>query len=265
MAVIRIAFVILAILLMTLVVLLPHLVGLALSALGLSLGARIAKWIPVFWHQFTRRLLRIRIRVVGRPLIGEPALFVSNHVSWVDIVVMGAVLPASFVAKREVGTWPVIKYLANLQRTVYVSRDRKTAAKEREDMTERLGKGDSLILFPEGTSSDGLRIGEFRAAFFSLAELKAEGHALKVQPFSITYTRVDGFPVTRRSMDKAAWYGDMDLAPHLKDFLLGGPYEATLKFFEPVTIEQFGNRKALAQHCRRLIVEGNSEALSARA
>lgn len=265
MGVLRIAFVILAILVMTMVVIWPHLIGIALSAMGIRAGARVATWIPVFWHQFTRRLLRIRIRIVGKPVSGEPALFVSNHVSWVDIVVMGAVLPASFVAKREVGTWPVIKYLANLQRTVYVSRDRKTAAKEREDMTERLGKGDSLILFPEGTSYDGLRVGEFRAAFFSLAELRAEDRPLKVQPFSITYTKVDGFPVTRRSMAKAAWYGDMDLAPHLRDFLLGGPYEATLKFFDPVTIEEFRNRKALARHCRELIVRGNSEALSARA
>ncbi|WP_417519098.1 lysophospholipid acyltransferase family protein [Minwuia sp.] len=255
MDVIRIILVILIIIAMTLVLAIPHLIA-------ILLGSRFATWIPMLWHRIARRLLRLSIRVVGEPVTGEPVLFVSNHVSWLDIVTVGATLPASFVAKREVGTWPGIKYLANLQRTIYVSRDKKTADRERQAMLKRLEKGDSLILFPEGTSYDGLRIGEFRTAFFSLADMNPNGKKLKVQPFSITYTKVDGFPVTRRSMDKVAWYGDMDLAPHLKDYLFGGPYEATLKFYAPVTIDQIGNRKLLARHCRDQIVTGNSEALS---
>ena len=109
---------------------------------------------------------------------------------------------------------------------------------------------------------DGLRIGDFRSAFFSLADMQPNGKPLKVQPFSVTYTKVDGFPVSRRSMDKVAWYGDMDLAPHLVDYLKGGPYECTLTFFEPVTMEAVGNRKALARLCRDQIVQGNSDALS---
>lgn len=252
---VRIVIVILIVVVMTLVMAIPHVIG-------ILLGSRISAWIPVYWHRIARRLLRMKIRVVGKPVEGEPALFVSNHVSWLDIVTVGATLPASFVAKREVGTWPGIKYLANLQRTIYVSRDRKTAEKESKAMKQRLERGDSLILFPEGTSHDGMRIGEFRSAFFSLASLDPNGKPLKVQPFSITYTKVDGFPVSRRSMDKVAWYGDMDLAPHLLDYLKGGPYECTLKFFDPVTAEEIGNRKTLARYCRDKIVEGNSLALS---
>ncbi|WP_416897039.1 MAG: lysophospholipid acyltransferase family protein [Minwuia sp.] len=255
MGVVRIIAVILAIVAMTLV-LVPF------QLAGIITNSRLAVWVPLIWHRLARRLLRIRIRVIGSPVTREPALFVSNHVSWVDIVTMGATLPASFVAKYEVGTWPGIKYLANLQRTIYVSRDRKTAELERKKMTGRLERGDSLILFPEGTSYDGLRIGEFRTAFFSLADLRPNDKPLKVQPFSVTYTKVDGFPVSRRSMDKVAWYGDMDLAPHLADFITGGPYECTLTFFEPVSMEAMGNRKQLARHCRDRIVQGNSDALS---
>ena len=255
MATLRIILVILIIIAMTLVLAVPHL-------LAILLRSSLARWIPLFWHRIALRLLRMRVKVIGRPVRGEPCLFVSNHVSWLDIVTMGATLPASFIAKHEVGTWPGIKYLANLQRTIYVSRDRKTAEKEREDMTARLERGDSLILFPEGTSFDGLRIGDFRSAFFSLADMQPNGKPLKVQPFSVTYTKVDGFPVSRRSMDKVAWYGDMDLAPHLVDYLKGGPYECTLTFFEPVTMEAVGNRKALARLCRDQIVQGNSDALS---
>lgn len=252
---VRIVVVILIVIVMTVLMAVPHIIG-------IILGSRISAWIPVLWHRITLRLLRMKVRVVGHPVQDEPALFVSNHVSWLDIVTVGATLPASFVAKHEVGTWPGIKYLANLQRTIYVSRDRKTAEKERGAMLKRVERGDSLILFPEGTSYDGLRIGEFKTAFFSLATLNPNGKPLKVQPFSITYTKVDGFPVSRRSMDKVAWYGDMDLAPHLFEYLFGGPYECTLKFFEPVTAEEIGNRKALSRYCRDQIVKGNSEALS---
>lgn len=250
--------IILFLILFTLVIMPPHLIG-------ILFGWRISRYIPQLWHQVAFRLLRLKIRIEGTPVRGEGVLYVSNHVSWVDIVVMGATLPASFVAKREVGTWPVIKWLANLQRTVYVSRDRKSADKERKAMEARLSRGDSLILFPEGTSGDGLRIQEFRSAFFSLADLKVDGHPVKVQPISLTYTQVDGFPVTRRSMPQVAWYGDMDLAPHLKNYLYGGPYEVRLKFHEPVTLETMGNRKKLASYCRDKVVAGNSEALSASA
>lgn len=256
MGTIRLLGIVFALLTFTLLVLPPHLAGIAV-------GSRISVHIPRLWHRVARRLIGVDILVEGKPVLNEPMLFVSNHVSWLDIVVIGAVLPASFVAKTEVGTWPVVKYLANLQRTVYVTRDRRTADLEKKSMEQRLAAGDSLILFPEGTSGDGLRIGEFRSAFFSLADLHVGDRPVRVQPFSVTYTKVDGFPVTRRSMPKVAWYGDMDLAPHLKGVLVGGPFEVRLKFFEPVTIESAGNRKLLAKYCRDQIVKGNSEALSA--
>ncbi|MDF1719854.1 MAG: 1-acyl-sn-glycerol-3-phosphate acyltransferase [Minwuia sp.] len=253
-----ITLIILFLVLFTLIIMPPHL-------LGILFGWRISRVIPQLWHQVAFRLLRLTIRIEGTPVRNEGVLYVSNHVSWVDIVVMGATLPASFVAKHEVGTWPVIKWLANLQRTVYVSRDRKTADKERKAMQERLARGDSLILFPEGTSGDGLRIQEFRSAFFALADLKVDDKPVKVQPISLTYTRVDGFPVTRRSMPRVAWYGDMDLAPHLKTYLYGGPYEVRLKFHDPVTLDEIGNRKRLAAYCQEQVIAGNSEALSASA
>ena len=153
--------IILFLILFTLVIMPPHLIG-------ILFGWRISRYIPQLWHQVAFRLLRLKIRIEGTPVRGEGVLYVSNHVSWVDIVVMGATLPASFVAKHEVGTWPVIKWLANLQRTVYVSRDRKTADKERKAMQERLSRGDSLILFPEGTTSDVNMVMRFKSALFSI-------------------------------------------------------------------------------------------------
>ena len=92
--------IILFLILFTLVIMPPHL-------LGILFGWRISRYIPQLWHQVAFRLLRLKITIEGTPVRGEGVLYVSNHVSWVDIIVMGATLPASFVAKREVGTWPV--------------------------------------------------------------------------------------------------------------------------------------------------------------
>lgn len=230
----------------------------------LFIMTRLPYWktTATIWHRVTLRLLSLKVDVIGKRYDDGPVMFAANHVSWLDIVVLGATLRGSFIAKSEVKTWPGISLLANLQRTVYVSRDRKTAKAESDTMQARLEKGDNLILFPEGTSNDGLRIQDFRSAFFVLAERDVQGEPLKVQPVSVTYTHVDGYPVTRKSMPKVSWYGDMELAPHLVTYMLGGPYRVQVRFFDPVTVAELGNRKKLAVHCRKQIVTGNSLALS---
>ena len=99
-------------------------------------------------------------------------VFVSNHSSWVDVPVVGGVLDGCFVAKGEVSRWPVVSTIARLGRTVFVSRQRGATARERDAMRGRLARGDNLILFPEGTSSDGSRVLPFRSPFFALAEAR---------------------------------------------------------------------------------------------
>ena len=125
-----------------------------------------------------RRGLGLDVRVVGElasRASGRPVIFVSNHSSWIDVPVVGGVLPGSFVAKGEIGGWPVVRTIARLGRTVFVSRQRGSTARERDAMREVLARGDNLILFPEGTSSDGSRVLPFRSSFFALAEGKGTG------------------------------------------------------------------------------------------
>ena len=216
------------------------------------------------WHAGSCRIAGIQRAVHGKPVTDRPVLFVANHVSYLDISVLGATLDACFVAKSEVNGWPIFGYLARLQRTVFVQRKARQAAEQRTTLTERLRSGDSLILFPEGTSSDGSRALRFKSALFDAANAELDGGQVEVQPVSIAYSRFDGMPMGRVLRPFYAWYGDMDLAPHLWRALGMGTIGVDIVFHEPVRLSDFGSRKALAQHCEDAVSVGLSEALSGR-
>ena len=120
----------------------------------------------------------------------------------------------------------------------------------------RLESGDSLILFPEGTSSDGTRVLPFRSALFAVAQVKPGGKPLRVQPFTVAYTRLDGIPLGRYWRPYFTWYGDMELAGHLWNVCKLGECSVTITFHEPVDITMFGDRKKLCDHCFRVISQG---------
>src|SRR5262245_63553740 len=116
-------------------------------------------------------LLRIRVRVVGAPVRSRAVLFVSNHTSWVDIVVIGSIAPIAFVAKREVASWPLVGITAKMQRTVFVDRIRRHLTGEAvAEIVDRIRNGVSVVLFAEGTSSDGNRVLPFRSALLGAVE-----------------------------------------------------------------------------------------------
>ena len=231
-----------------------------LQILLIRIGSPMRRSLPHFYHRSLAWLLRVKVRRIGAPLAAPPTLFVCNHISWLDIVVLSAALPASFVAKQEVNDWPFFGLLARLQRTVFVERERRhRTAEHRDEIRDRLEGGDNLILFPEGTSSDGLRIQNFKSAFFAAAEHPIRGRPLTVQPVSLGYAQLNHMPVGRRWMRIFAWVGDEDLVPHLWRFLKSGPSEAVVEFHQPVTIENFASRKGMAAWCHQRVLEGLSD------
>jgi lyso-ornithine lipid O-acyltransferase len=234
------------------------------QALALVSGAGLARRLPRFYHACACRILGFRLRVEGRPTPLEPALLVANHTSYVDIEILGALVEASFIAKSEVARWPLFGWLAKLQRTVFVDRRVRSTAVQRDAIRERLDQGDRLILFPEGTANDGNRVLPFKSALFSVADYTGPNGALAVQPVSIAYARLDGIPLGRYYRPFFAWYGDMTLAPHLWTMLGLGTVEVLVAFHLPVTLAQFGSRKALAEHCYRVISGGVASGLSGR-
>jgi 1-acyl-sn-glycerol-3-phosphate acyltransferase len=230
------------------VVALAYAVLAPIQLVALRRGWRLAGWIPACFHRLLLRLFRVRVVVHGSPPEpGRPTLVLSNHVSWMDIPVLGSLLPLSFIAKSEVAGWPVVGHFARMQRCIFIDRARKSHTTHvNTEVAHRLARGDLIVLFPEGTTGDGNRLLPFRSALVgaaraALAEPTLEGIDLK--PLAIVYVRRNGLPVTRRERPAIAWYGDMDLAPHLAAFVRAGAVDAIVHWGEPIPFDAASDRK----------------------
>lgn len=250
MAALRAAVILAAFLILTLV-LMP--LQWLLAALRLS----AARTLPHRYHRIVAWLFGIRVAVQGVPVRGEGVLLLANHTGWLDIIILSAVLPVSFVAKSEVGQWPFFGTLARLQGTVFVARaERASVGASRDEIGERLAAGQALVLFPEGTSCDGNRVLPFKSALLGAAQAD-EG--IKLQPVSVTYTRLHGIPMGRENRPLFAWYGDMELVPHLWEALKAGPLDVVVEFHPPLAPM---DRKAAAKNAEILVRGGQIRALS---
>ena len=146
-------------------------------------------------------------------------MFVCNHISYLDILILGSNLNGIFVAKSEISKWPIINKLCKLGRTIFVDRNNFIKVKDQVKLiSDRLDKGLSVILFPEGTSSDGSKVLPFKSSLMGIIESKKEKN-YKVQPVSISYSKLDGMPVELKFRPFFAWFGNMNLVSHAWKFL----------------------------------------------
>ena len=232
------------------------------QAVALLLRSRARERIPRFYHRLCCRIFGMTVEVRGEMQKARPLLFASNHSSYLDIMVLASLIEGSFVAKAEVARWPFFGLLARLQRTVFVVRERRHALTQRDEITERLAAGDILIFFPEGTSNDGNRVLPFKSALFAVAREEIDGKRLTVQPVSVAYVGLDGMPLGRFLRPYYAWYGDMDMAPHLwRVAALGNP-KVVVEFHPPAPHEAFTSRKTLADYCYQHVAKGIARALA---
>jgi 1-acyl-sn-glycerol-3-phosphate acyltransferase len=231
---------------------------------GLLTRRRWVAQFPCFYHGACCRILGLRLRRIGQPTAARPVLYVANHTSYIDITVLGALLPAAFIAKAEVARWPLFGWLAKLQRSVFIDRQIRSVAAQRAAIAERLAAKDALILFPEGTSGDGNRLLPFKSALFSVVESGEDKAGVAVQPVSVAYARLDGLPIGRGLRPFFAWYGDMTMAPHLWRLLGLGTVEIVVEFHPTTTLAECGSRKELARYCYERIARGVSAGLSGR-
>jgi 1-acyl-sn-glycerol-3-phosphate acyltransferase len=243
-----------------LALLLWTLLAMPIQALCLILPGRPkVGFARLYWALFSR-LMGLQVRVIGELAHGTPSrqvVFVSNHSSWVDVPVLGGVLDGCFVTKGEVARWPLVGTIARLGRSVFVTRQPGATARERDDMRARLQAGDNLILFPEGTSSDGSRVLPFRSSFFAVARA-AGGPLPLIQPVSVVYDRLGGLPTGRASRPLFAWYGDMDIASHFWRLAQHGGLRATVLLHVPLDPARFPDRKALSQAVWHIVADGAS-------
>jgi 1-acyl-sn-glycerol-3-phosphate acyltransferase len=237
------------------------------TLLRLKLARR--KTLPRSYDRFLTRLFGMRIRVVGLPVQGEGVLMVANHTSYLDILALGSVANVSFIAKSEVEGWFFFGLMAKLHETVFVERAKRSKVGEaRDQLRERLLAGDALVLFPEGTSNDGNRVLPFKSALMGAVESQLGTDAggktryVPVQPVSVAYVGFQGMPMGRENRPLFAWYGDMDLIPHLWEGVKAGPIDVVIEFHPPMTVDEVGGRKVLAARAEAIIREGQARALA---
>jgi 1-acyl-sn-glycerol-3-phosphate acyltransferase len=225
------------------------------------------KKTPFAYQRFLMRLFGLHVRVIGAPIQDRGVLMVGNHTSYFDILAIGGSVRVSFVAKSEVAGWALFGTFARLQRTVFVDRQHRSRTGEaRDQIAARLREGDALVLFPEGTSDDGNRVLPFKSALMGAAEtdVGTGGRVVPVpvQPVSITYVGVHGLPMGREYRPLYAWYGDMDLVPHLWESLITGPADVVIEFHAPLTVDSAGGRKKLAPLVEEIVRRGQARALA---
>ena len=220
--------------------------------IGMAFDLRLQRTIPHLYHRILCALIGVRIHEIGVRSADSPALILSNHASWLDICVISALGPVVFVAKSEVARWPVFGWLAKLQRTIFIDRKARhqTGAATREIAGRLLG-GDAVVLFAEGTSSDGIRVLPFRsslvgAVHHALGNSTHHTH-ITVQPMSLAYVSLSGVPLGRGLRERVAWYGDADLVPHLLRVLASGAVDVTVSWGEAVAYDMGADRKAIAR------------------
>jgi 1-acyl-sn-glycerol-3-phosphate acyltransferase len=229
------------------------------------------RWGPasVTYYRLLCAALRINVRLVGTRVTGRPVLIVANHVSWVDIVVLGAVAPMVFVAKREIAGWPLIGAAARVQKVVFVDRVRRhQTANTVGDIARRLAEGHAVVLFAEGTSSDGNRVLKFRSALVGAVEAACTQAGLGevlLQPMSICYTGFQGLPMGRQHRPLVAWYGDLDFLPHLKEFIRRGAVDAVVSFGAPMAADAQADRKVVAKTLETTVRQMTAATLRGRA
>jgi 1-acyl-sn-glycerol-3-phosphate acyltransferase len=231
--------------------------GMLIQALCLALPGAPKRAFPrLYWRLFSRTI-GLRVRVIGELATRDtkrPVIFVSNHSSWVDIPVVGGVLPAAFIAKQDVAGWPLVGTIARLGRTVFVSRKRGSTARERDEMRTRLDNGEHLILFPEGTSSDGSRVLPFRSSFFALAD--GGDRRPLIQPVSVVCDQLNGLPAGRSARPAFAWYGDMDIASHFWRMTEYKEMRVTVLLHDPLDPATFPDRKSLTRAVWNTVADG---------
>jgi len=214
---------------------------------------RLPIWpvLPQLFHKMGCIFLGLRVTKLGEPATGRPTLLVSNHISWTDIVAIGSVAPVTFVAKQEVGKWPFVGMMADLQKTIYVDRTRRAGTgRTAEAMGKHMASGNAVVLFAEGQSDIGTHVLPFRSALVGAAQhaMEAAGATeVNIQPLTVAYTRLQGLPVSRNERSLIAWIKSKSVKQNIREILSGPIKDVTVAFGTPQVLAHGADRKAITR------------------
>ena len=205
----------------------------------------------------------IKLHVRGEVSDKRPLLMVSNHISYLDVILLGSQTRVRFTPKSDIAKWPVIGNICRLCDAVFIDRSASRISSMTGNLHKALMEGKVISLFPEATTGDGIHMIAFKSGFFSLAEGDFGEEGLTIQPVALTYTRIRKLPIDRTQWPDIAWYGDMELLSHVYHLFSLSPVEAELVFLPPIHVTKTDTRKELAAECQRRI-EGAIEEIRAR-
>ena len=188
----------------------------------------------------------LRMSVRGTPMT-NPGAVVANHSSWLDIIVLNAAKRVFFVSKAEVSSWPGIGFLANITGTVFIRRERRDSKLQKDLFQTRLGLGHKLLFFPEGTSTDSLRVLPFKSTLFAAFFEPKLKEKIYIQAVTVNYH-------APKNQDKRfyGWWGEMDFGTHLLQSLSALPQgHVEVVFHKPRALKDYHNRKVLTADLER--------------
>lgn len=202
--------------------------------------------------------LGIRLKITGTAKKHSPCLYISNHSSYTDILILGSLVPASFVSKHEVKSWPLVGYFARLQGTLFIHRSKSHIHSHQREIWNCLAEDRNLILFPEGTTNHGSRVFPFKSSLLSNLDQKMPHQELFLQPVSICYSHSKGIPFGRKDRWEASWTGEESLLPHFLSLLSKTPLRVHVHFSPAFSITEAPDRKHASQKLETLVSQGLS-------
>lgn len=212
------------------------------------LRARLAK----YYYRVVGVIFGLKISVQGRVASERPLLLVSNHTTYLDILVLGGLVELAFTPKSEIRDWPVIGFFCILADCVFIERRPAYMQQAAKEMRAKLQRGKVLCIFGEGTTTDGIHLKPFKSGFFSLA---IEEH-LPVQPVSLAYTHLGNRMIARDKREEVAWVGEATLVDHLWHILSMPNVRVYVTLHPAIAADTHTDRKLLSSACEKAVTSG---------
>jgi len=206
---------------------------------------RFGAKVKICWTKILALILGLHIKRRGKPT-GEPTLMVSNHISWLDIIAIGAHQPCVFIAKNTVQNWPLIGFLASISGTLFVNRQsRRDVCNVMQKGKHVIDEGVSLVFFPEATTTNGKQIKPFRTSFYQTAiDTQSDTQAVAIR-----------YPEKKGETSPAPYIDDDSFVSHLLRILQTGRIDVSLYYCAPIPATHNHDRKVLAKATQNQVTE----------
>lgn len=211
--------------------------------------------LPHVFHKGVRFILGLKVQFSGIPSDQQPTLYVSNHISYLDVFVLGDI-KAFFVAKSEVAGWPILGHFSKYQNTIFIERKPSKARGSLKVLQQHIIKGNSLILFPEGTSTNGMHVEPFKSSLFETVNIRGSDKQnidIPIQPITVAYTHQNGNKMNQQMLDHYAWYASMPFASHFFTLFVLKKVNVKVHFHPVCYLSSFESRKQCAEHCENIV------------